>query len=613
MWLVVRRRTCALGALNAGIDLALSGNRNSGSTLDTLRRLWRQVSQGRQRQFYGLLVLMVFGALAEAATLGALLPFLARIANPEAVGGQSFLARQLASFRLPGSSDSLLGLTVLFSVVAIAAGAVRILLTWATNSYVFSLGHEVGVKVYDRVLRQPYSYHVSRNSSSVLAALRQVQAITAGVMLPLLQSISGIIIGVFVVAALFVLSSFITFVIFAGFGAVYLAMSLVIRKHLKRNARIIASAQAEGIRSVQEGLGGIRDVIINDTQPYFLSRYSELDSRLQRANATNALAAGAPRFAIEAAGMVIIAALAYFLILRSNNAGEVLPVLGTFVLGAQRLLPSMQLVYGNWALILSNLAGAEVVLQALEAPLGPEWSQPPAKRLPFDRAIVLRDVSFRYAPDQQPILERFNLTISKGTKVGFVGKTGSGKSTTVDLVMGLLEPTSGAIEIDGQRLDGASRRAWQRQIAHVPQSIFLADASIADNIAFGIDPATIDLERVLNAAQQAALADFIESLPQGYETRVGERGVRLSGGQRQRIGIARALYKQASVLVFDEATSALDMETEAAVMEAIRELPTDLTILIIAHRLTTVENCDEIITLENGRPHIWTRTGGQMA
>ncbi|MER9730397.1 ABC transporter ATP-binding protein [Mesorhizobium sp. M0217] len=602
-----------MGPLNTDIDLALSGNRDSGSTFDTMRRLWRQVSQRRQRQFFGLLVLMVFGALAEAATLGALLPFLARIANPETVGGQSFLARQLAGFRLTGSSDSLLGLTVLFSVVAIVAGAVRILLTWATNSYVFSLGHEVGVTVYDRVLRQPYNYHVSRNSSSVLAALRQVQAITAGVMLPLLQSISGIIIGVFVVAALFILSSIITFVIFAGFGAVYLAMSLVIRKHLKQNARIIASAQAEGIRSVQEGLGGIRDVIINDTQPYFLSRYSELDLRLQRANATNALAASAPRFAIEAAGMVIIAALAYFLIIRSNNAGEVLPILGTFVLGAQRLLPSMQLVYGNWALILSNLAGAEVVLQALEAPLGPEWNEPPARRLPFEQAIILKDVSFRYASDQPPILEGFNLKIPKGTKVGFVGKTGSGKSTTVDLIMGLLEPTSGAIEIDGQTLDGATRRAWQRQIAHVPQSIFLADASIADNIAFGIDPAGTDHERVRSAAQQAALADFIESLPQGYETRVGERGVRLSGGQRQRIGIARALYKQASVLVFDEATSALDMETEAAVMEAIRELPTDLTILIIAHRLTTVESCDEIVTLEHRQPHISTTTGGQIA
>ncbi|UCI18882.1 ABC transporter ATP-binding protein/permease [Mesorhizobium sp. B2-1-8] len=602
-----------MSALNADIDLALSGNRNSGSTLDTLRRLWRQVSKPRQRQFFGLLVLMMFGALAEAATLGALLPFLARIANPEAVGGQSFLARQFAGFRLTGPSDSLFGLTILFSVVAIIAGAVRIFLAWATNSYVFSLGHEVGVKVYDQVLRQPYSYHVSRNSSSVLAALRQVQAITAGVMLPLLQSISGIIIGVFIIAALFALSSFITFVIFAGFGAVYLAMSLVIRKHLRRNAQIIASAQAEGIRSVQEGLGGIRDVIINDTQPYFLSRYSQLDLRLQRANATNALAAGAPRFAIEAAGMVIIAALAYFLITRSNDAGQVLPILGTFVLGAQRLLPSMQLVYGNWALILSNLAGAEVVLQALEAPLGPEWNQPPAKRLPFDRAIMLKDVSFRYASDQPPILERFNLTISKGTKVGFVGKTGSGKSTTVDLIMGLLEPTSGAIEIDGQRLDGATRRAWQRQIAHVPQSIFLADASIAENIAFGIDPSGIDRDRVRSAAQQAALAEFIEGLPQGYEARVGERGVRLSGGQRQRIGIARALYKQASLLVFDEATSALDMETEAAVMEAMRELPADLTVLIIAHRLTTVENCDEIVTLEDGRPRIWTRTGGPAA
>lgn len=606
-------RTCALSALDADIDLALSGNRNSGSTFDTLRRLWRQVSKIRQRQFFGLLVLMMFGALAEAATLGALLPFLARIANPEAVGGDSFLARQLVGFRLTGSADSLLGLTVVFSVVAIMAGAVRIFLAWATNSYVFSLGHEVGVKVYDQILRQPYSYHVSRNSSSVLAALRQVQAITAGVMLPLLQSISGIIIGLFIVAALFALSSFITFVIFAGFGAVYLAMSLVIRKHLKRNAQIIATTQAEGIRSVQEGLGGIRDVIINDTQPYFLSRYSELDSRLQRANATNALAAGAPRFAIEAAGMVIIAALAYFLITRSNDPGQVLPILGTFVLGAQRLLPSMQLVYGNWALILSNLAGAEVVLQALEAPVGPEWNQPPAKRLPFDRAIMLKDLSFRYASDQPAILERFNLTIAKGTKIGFVGKTGSGKSTAVDLIMGLLEPTGGAIEIDGQKLDGATRRAWQTQIAHVPQSIFLADASIADNIAFGIDPAMIDRERLRSAAQQAALADFIEGLPQGYETRVGERGVRLSGGQRQRIGIARALYKQASVLVFDEATSALDMETEAAVMEAIRELPADLTVLIIAHRLTTVENCDEIVTLEDGRPHIWTKNGDQSA
>ncbi|MER8628397.1 ABC transporter ATP-binding protein/permease [Mesorhizobium opportunistum] len=595
------------------IDLALNGNRTPDSTVDALRRLWRQLSTRRQHQFFGLLVLMLFGAIAEAATLGALLPFLALIANPDAIGDQSFVARQLTGLGLAGLNKSLLTLTVLFSAVAVFAGAVRILLTWATNSYVFSLGHELGIRVYERVLYQPYSYHVSRNSSSVLAALHQVQTITAGILLPLLQSIGGVIIGVFIVAALFALSSFMTFVIFTGLGAIYLVMSLVIRRHLKRNARIIARVQSEGIRSVQEGLGGIRDVIINDTQPYFLSRFGELDRHFQRANATNALAAGTPRFAIEAAGMVIIAALAYFLITRTNNAGLVMPMLGTFVLGAQRLLPSMQLVYGNWALMLSNLAGVELVLTTLETPLPLDWGQYSRTRVPFDRTIVLKDVSYRYAPDQQPILERFNLTIHKGAKVGFVGKTGSGKSTTVDLVMGLLEPTGGAIEIDGHRLDGTTRRAWQRQIAHVPQSIFLADASIAENIAFGIEPARIDRDRVRGAARQAALADFIESLPQGYETRVGERGVRLSGGQRQRIGIARALYKQATVLVFDEATSALDMETEAAVMEAIRELPADLTVLIIAHRLTTVEYCDEIITIENGRPAIWTRAGGQIA
>lgn len=600
-------------SFNVDIDLALNGNRTPDSTVDALRRLWRQLSTRRQHQFFGLLVLMLFGAIAEAATLGALLPFLALIANPDAIGDQSFVARQLTGLGLAGLNKSLLTLTVLFSAVAVFAGAVRILLTWATNSYVFSLGHELGIRVYERVLYQPYSYHVSRNSSSVLAALHQVQTITAGILLPLLQSIGGVIIGVFIVAALFALSSFMTFVIFTGLGAIYLVMSLVIRRHLKRNARIIARVQSEGIRSVQEGLGGIRDVIINDTQPYFLSRFGELDRHFQRANATNALAAGTPRFAIEAAGMVIIAALAYFLITRTNNAGLVMPMLGTFVLGAQRLLPSMQLVYGNWALMLSNLAGVELVLTTLETPLPLDWGQYSRTRVPFDRTIVLKDVSYRYAPDQQPILERFNLTIHKGAKVGFVGKTGSGKSTTVDLVMGLLEPTGGAIEIDGHRLDGTTRRAWQRQIAHVPQSIFLADASIAENIAFGIEPARIDRDRVRGAARQAALADFIESLPQGYETRVGERGVRLSGGQRQRIGIARALYKQATVLVFDEATSALDMETEAAVMEAIRELPADLTVLIIAHRLTTVEYCDEIITIENGRPAIWTRAGGQIA
>jgi ABC-type multidrug transport system fused ATPase/permease subunit len=262
----------------------------------------------------------------------------------------------------------------------------------------------------------------------------------------------------------------------------------------------------------------------------------------------------------------------------------------------------MQLIYGNWTLVIGNLAVTDVVLAALEAPFPEEWRRIPAQPLPFRHAIVFRDVSFRYGADQQPVVKGLDFAIAKGTKVGLMGRTGSGKSTAMDLLMGLLEPSSGSIEIDGCCLDATTRRAWQRQIAHVPQHIFLADASIAENIAFGVEPAEVDQERVRQAAQRAAIAGFIESLPQGYGTLAGERGVRLSGGQRQRIGIARALYKQATVLVFDEATSALDTETEAAVMDAVRELPADLTVLIVAHRLTTVEYCDHIVTLDGTQP-----------
>jgi ABC-type bacteriocin/lantibiotic exporter with double-glycine peptidase domain len=264
----------------------------------------------------------------------------------------------------------------------------------------------------------------------------------------------------------------------------------------------------------------------------------------------------------------------------------------------------MQLVYGNWTLVLGNMGSASAMLSVLEAPVADDWRQPDLPPLAFDREIRFNHVSFRYPASEELVLRPFDLAITKGERIGLIGKTGTGKSTLVDLLMGLLEPTEGSIEIDGQRLDATNRRAWQRRIAQVPQSIFLADASIAENIAFGIDAANIDRRQVELAAERAALAPFIATLPAGYATVVGERGVRLSGGQRQRIGIARALYKHATVLVFDEATSALDMETERAVMEAVRELPVELTVIIIAHRLSTVEYCERIVAIEAGVPSI---------
>jgi ABC-type multidrug transport system fused ATPase/permease subunit len=577
------------------------------------RGLWRQISRRRRNQLWLVFALTVLGAMAEVATLGALLPFLAFIVsgarNSAAYPAIEAVVRALG---LPFRADSPLALTILFSVAVLVASVVRILLVVVNTRYISAIGYELSVKIFERVLHQSYTHHLSRNTSTVVAALQQVKLITGGVLNPILQSISALIIGVCILVALFFFSPLVSLVVLVGFGGIYAGMLLVFRRQVTSNARILAETQVETIRSVQEGLGGIRDVMIDGRQDAFVRRFSELDRAWWDVQSANALAGTGPRFAVEAAGMVLIAALAYFLVARTGSAASALPLLGVVALGAQRLLPLMQLVYGNWTLVLGNMGSASAMLSVLDVPAADDWRAPRPLPLAFEREIRFKDVSYRYPTGPGLVLRQFDLTIAKGARVGLIGKTGSGKSTLVDLLAGLLEPSSGSIDIDGQPLNAANRRAWQRRIGQVPQAIFLTDASIAENIAFGIDAADIDQHQIELAAERAALAPFIASLPRGYATVVGERGVRLSGGQRQRIGIARALYKDATVLIFDEATSALDVETERAVMDAIGDLPAELTIIIIAHRLTTVDYCEQVIAIDDGRPRIVRSHGGQM-
>ena len=316
-----------------------------------------------------------------------------------------------------------------------------------------------------------------------------------------------------------------------------------------------------------------------------------------------------PRYALEALGMLLISALAYMLALQPNGIAKAIPVLGVLALGAQRLLPILQLAYSSLSTIQGGQASLKDALELLEQPLPEYADQPPVRPLMFRKQIELKNLSFRYTEQTPLVLNNLNLEISKGSRTGFIGVTGSGKSTLLDVVMGLLQPTDGALEIDGQSITSANNRAWQAHIAHVPQAIYLSDSTIEENIAFGIPKGNIDHNRVKQAAQQAQIAHIIESWPKKYNTYVGERGIRLSGGQRQRIGIARALYKQADVIIFDEATSALDNDTEQAVMEAIESLGNELTILIIAHRLTTLKNCTQVVEIgEEGIKRIGTYT-----
>jgi ATP-binding cassette subfamily B protein len=296
--------------------------------------------------------------------------------------------------------------------------------------------------------------------------------------------------------------------------------------------------------------------------------------------------------------MLLIASLAFTLAQESDGIAKAMPVLGALAIGTQRLLPILQLAYGSWSGIQGGQVSLQDALDLLDQPLPPYADHPVDEVLPFNQHIRLNQLSFQYNPKAPWVLENIDLTIIKGSRIGFIGPTGSGKSTMLDIVMGLLQPTKGTLEIDGQPVTLSNQRAWQMHLAHVPQAIFLADSTIAENIAFGIPQDLIDHGLVRKAARQAQIAESIETWPEQYQTVVGERGIRLSGGQRQRLGIARALYRQADVIIFDEATSALDNETEKAVMHAIEGLSSDLTLLIIAHRLTTLKNCTQIVELD---------------
>jgi ATP-binding cassette subfamily B protein len=307
-----------------------------------------------------------------------------------------------------------------------------------------------------------------------------------------------------------------------------------------------------------------------------------------------------PRYGIEAFGMILIVVLAYSIAQEAGGLIKSIPMLGALALCAQRTLPVLQQAYSSWTSIRINQASLQDTLDLLDQPLPSYAFQLATQQLPFNHSISLKQLDFRYSQQTPYVLKQINLTIAKGSRVAIIGTTGSGKSTLLDIVMGLLQPTGGVLIIDDEIVTSVNQRSWQAHIAHVPQAIFLADSTIEENIAFGVPKNQIDHRRVRQAAQQAQLTESIQKWPDKYQTYVGERGVRLSGGQRQRIGIARALYKQADVIIFDEATSALDNETEQAVMQSIESLSKDLTILIIAHRLTTIKNCTQIIELGEG-------------
>lgn len=565
-----------------------------------LLRLWHHLCPRRRHQLGLLAGLMLVSSFAEVVSLGAVLPFLGILIAPERVFKHPMVADLAQAMGTTSADQLVLPLTVAFAAAALVAGVIRMLLLWVSNRLAHSCGADLSIEVYRRTLYQPYQVHVARNSSAVLSGMGKV-----GAAVSMLHQLMTLVTSTLLMVSIMLVLGAIDFGVAAtaaiGLGASYGVIAWISRQRLRSNSQRIAYEQTQVLKALHEGLGGIRDVLLDGTQPVYCDVYRKADLPLQRALGNNSFIGQSPRFAMEAVGMMLIAALAYGLSRQAGGIATALPILGALALGAQRLLPALQQCFSAWAGIVGNHALLADAIALLDQPLPAELLQPAPAPLLFKDSIRFEHVYFRYKDESPWVLDGLSLTIPKGARVGFVGSTGSGKSTTLDLLMGLLMPTKGELLVDGHIIIGNHLRAWQRSIAHVPQSIYLADTTLAENIAFGVLPEAIDLDRVQQAASQAQIASFIESSPEGYQAHVGERGIRLSGGQRQRIGIARALYKQARVLVFDEATSALDNTTEQSVMDSIDGLNRELTILIVAHRLSTLRRCDTIVELQGGR------------
>ncbi len=564
--------------------------------------LWRHLKQRRKIQFALILALMLLSSMAEMIGIGTVVPFLGALINPQQVFNHPSAQPILDFFDVGRPQDLLLPLTFIFCVATVAAGLLRLALLYATTRFSFAVGADFSIDVYRRTLYQPYTVHIGRNSSEIINGITgKVAMLIGSVLMPMLTLISSAILLTGVLWMLLLIDPVIAIAAGSSFGLLYLITALVSRRNLRENSECIARESTLVIKSLQEGLGGIRDVLIDGTQETYCAIYRSADLPLRRAQASNTFTGASPRFIMEMLGMVMIAVLAYNMALREGGVSAALPVLGALALGAQRLLPILQQGYNALATIFGAEASLRDGLDLLAQPMPEHAGEGPFPPLRFECSIRLDDVGFRYAVDGTWVMRHVHLEIPKGKRIGIVGSTGAGKSTLLDILMSLLMPSEGTMQVDGQAVDLHNYRNWQAHIAHVPQSIYLSDSSIEENIAFGLPRREIDPERVRRAAKQAQIDETIESWPEKYQTKVGERGVRLSGGQRQRIGIARALYKRADVIIFDEATSALDTETERAVMQAIDLLSPDLTILIVAHRLSTLQKCDFIIELEKGR------------
>ncbi len=567
----------------------------------TLQKFWSLFTPAEQRKAVWMLVLALCMAVAETAGVLSIMPFLSVLARPDIVQENPWLhvIYNKLGFTQQNRFITVLGLASI--ALVIASSAFKTITQHLLNRFVHLLRHSISSRLMSRYLEQPYEFFLSRNSAELSKSiLAEVDMLMGNLIQPMSQVITQGIIVLAMLGLVFAYNPATALAIVLVVGSLYGVIYILVRKRLRRMGVEMQAVNKERYQACNEALHGIRDIKVTHAEAAYIQRYSQASRTQARHMAANDTLSQTPLYLVEATGYTGLIAIALALLARSGDIAHVLPALGLYGFAAYRMLPAAQIMYRGFARLKFASAVLEHLHQDMALPAQPPQTQQTALApLPLQQEIRLEGIGYAYpsSPEKQ-VLHDFNLVIPANTSIGIAGASGAGKSTLMDVLLGLLPPQTGRISVDGVPLTPDNLPQWHKAIGYVPQHIYLADASVADNIAFGVPQEQIDMQAVERAARAAQIHDFVVSeLPQGYATQVGDRGIRLSGGQRQRVGIARALYRDPPVLLMDEATSALDNTTEQAVNDSIRSLSGQKTIVVIAHRQASLDGCERIVHL----------------
>ncbi|ABO18046.1 ABC transporter ATP-binding protein [Prochlorococcus marinus] len=571
--------------------------------LKLIKNIWQHLSDKRKYNLLVTIFVMLSAAISELISLTAALPFLYVISSkPEKIIEIKFLKYIYEIFGITKPEDFLIPVIISFIFFAALSGILRTLNLYLTTKLSATIGTDFSVKSYGILLNKPFYYYINENSSKTITSLTKYIDEYVAVIYAILEIFTGLFTSIFLIGGILFVNSYLALIALLIFGSAYYLLSKNINKILRRNSLEIANLQTKQVKTIQESVGSIRNIIMDNFQKYFTKNYFYIDYGMRNKMSQNQFLTYFPKSIFESVGLIFIAIISFLYSKNYLQNVDLVPVLGALAIGLQRLLPSLQKIYSSWASLKSYGEGANRILKILEDSRFNNCVKETKKDFSFHKKLVFEKVKFKYYASQSYVNSEINLEICKGDKIAIIGESGSGKSTFLDLIMGLLEPTKGKIFIDDKNLFLNNLVPyWQNIISHVPQEIFLADATVQENIAIGIPKEKIDLDRVSKCADLAKVSGFVKKLPNKYESVVGERGSKLSVGQKQRIGIARAFYKNAEILILDEATSALDSRTEEDILKTIKEINPNTTIIMVTHRLNTINKFEKIIKIDNGR------------